>query len=57
MADDYFATLAYDHRVMCGFYDHEPIRESYERPSYEPSDSSEFDVPDFGEFEDEDIII
>ncbi len=59
MADEYFSTLAFDHRVMCGFYDHAPIRESYELPSYElPStEKSDNDVPYFDFDIDDDIII
>jgi len=57
MADEYFATLAYDHRVMCGFYDHAPVRESYELPSIEASDEPDDAVPFFDFDIDDDIII
>lgn len=61
MADDYFAVLAYDHRVMCGFYNHRPsydFRVSDSSKHSDSSDSSDSDfTPPYFDIDDDDIII
>ena len=57
MYDEYFAVLAYDHRVECGFYDHAVIRESYEQIVTEPDELDIDGVPYFDIDDDDEIII
>lgn len=56
MADDYFAILAYDHRVVCGFYDHEPLDPWRTVPTTTTPSNTDDSVPYF-DIDDDEIII